>query len=182
MSNPANTPLAFMTVMYRPFPIEAGNVVGLASSMEGVFLMVLTFQSRKRLRWIFRGMRRRPYVAYCVGIMWTFVFAFSSFSNFGILARQRCQVLPFFLALLCLPQWSREGTLSVEEAVAARDTAPPELDPDAPLPSGPYDDTPLVDQREVRAADRDPYADADFDWDPYRRFHDRPNVPHRDDG
>jgi len=32
-----------------------------------------------------------------------FVFAFSSIANFGILARERTQVLPFFLVLLAVP-------------------------------------------------------------------------------
>ena len=68
MSNPANTPLAFVTVIYRPFPIEASSVVALVSSMEGVFLLVLTWRSRSRLRSLFRSMRREPYVAYCVGV------------------------------------------------------------------------------------------------------------------
>jgi hypothetical protein len=32
-----------------------------------------------------------------------FVFAFSSIGNFGIMTRQRTQVFPFVLVLLCLP-------------------------------------------------------------------------------
>lgn len=141
MSNPANAPMAFVTVLFRPFPGEGGGGVGLVSSAEGVFLFVVMCRSWRRILSVPRSMRRQPYIAYCVGIMWTFIFAFSAFSNFGILARQRCQVLPFFLALLCLPVWSREGVISVEEAIAARD---------APAPH--------------------PHADADLDVDPYERF------------
>jgi hypothetical protein len=34
-----------------------------------------------------------------------FVYAFSSFSNFGLLARQRVQALPFLLVLYALPEY-----------------------------------------------------------------------------
>lgn len=170
MSNPANAPLAFVTVLFRPFPGEGGSGVGLASSAEGVFLFVLMCRSWRRVLSVPRYMRRRPYVAYCVGIMWTFIFAFSAFSNFGILARQRCQVLPFFLALLCLPQWSREGLISGEEALAARDA--PARDPRADKGPDPLSADPAPSDAPSRAAPAtfDPYADADLDFDPYERF------------
>jgi hypothetical protein len=32
-----------------------------------------------------------------------FVFAFSTIANFGILARERTQLLPFFMVLLAIP-------------------------------------------------------------------------------
>ena len=168
MSNPLNTPLAIATVLFRPFPFEAGSAIALASSFEGVFLVVLTFRSRSRLKAIPRFMRRTPYVAYCFGTMMTFIFAFSSFSNFGILSRQRTQVLPFFLALICIPEWNREGTLSAEEALVARDEPVPDSpaaepsdlrDPEVPMSGGP--------------AAPDPYKAFEDDRDPYARFRDR---------
>jgi len=159
MSNPANTPMAFVTVIYRPFPFESSSVIALISSLEGVFLLVLTWRSRGRLRSLFRSMRRDPYVAYCVGVLLTLVYAFSAFSNFGILSRQRTQVLPFFLALLCIPQWSREGVIPVEEAIAARDEG---------APTG-YDDTPVDPYRGTAdPSSHDPYAAHDVGNDPYR--------------
>ena len=36
-----------------------------------------------------------------------FIWAFSGFGNFGILARQRVLMLPFFLVLLALPDRRR---------------------------------------------------------------------------
>ena len=114
-------------------------------------------------------MRRQPYVAYCVGLIVAFIYAFSSFSNFGILARQRCQMLPFFLALLCLPEWSREGVISAEEALTGRDESP------APSHAGdetssPYADTPQSGPRLGAVESDDPYAGADDAFDPYERF------------
>ena len=103
-NNPANFPLATLTILYRPFPFEVGNVQSLLSAGEGVFLMWLTWQSRRRLRNLWNQMRYSPYVSYALGIVLAFIYAFSAFSNFGILARQRVQVMPFFLVLLCLPE------------------------------------------------------------------------------
>ena len=172
MSNPANAPLAIVTVLFRPFPFEASSPVSAASAFEGVFLIVLTWQARKRLRSLGRLMRRQPYVAYCMGITVTFIFAFSAFSNFGILARERCQVLPFFLALLCVPLWQREGVISIEDALAGR------VEPaKTPLVDGvpsPYAD--VTDEGRLTVTDDvpDPYA-ADPGYDPYRRFREPPD-------
>jgi hypothetical protein len=158
----ANPPLALATVLYRPFPFEASSVVALATAAEGVFLFVLTVKSLRRLASIPRQMRRAPYVAYSLGILVTFVYAFSAFSNFGILARQRCQVMPFFLVLLCLPEWRREGVISVDEAVRARDT--PSRFEVEPAPD-PY----AANEAEVREV-IDPYAGLAVERDPYERF------------
>jgi hypothetical protein len=164
MSNPANAPLAIVTVLFRPFPIEASNVVSAASAFEGVFLMVLLWKSRRRVRSVFRSMRRDPYIAYCMGVVLTFIYAFSAFSNFGILARQRCQVLPFFLVVVCLPEWHREGVISEDEALAGRDETPRD----------PFADEPAIDpyRRSATAGSPDPYAGVGLEWDPYREFAD----------
>ena len=172
MSNPANAPLAIATVLFRPFPFEASSPVSAASGFEGVFLMVLVWRARKRLRGLARQMRRQPYVAYCMGITLTFIFAFSAFSTFGILARQRVQVLPFFLALLCIPVWQREGVVSPEEALAGRVE---------PARNARIDDAPplyeeATDEGRLTESDGgpDPYA-ADPGYDPYRRFREPPD-------
>jgi len=161
-TNPLKYPLAAATVLFRPFPFEVGNPIAALTALEGVFLIVLAVRERARLRSIGRQMRRSPYVAYCLGTVLMFIYAFSALSNFGILARQRCQVLPFFLVLLCLPRWEREGFVSTDEAIAGRDV------PAAPIPDlvapSPYD------LRVDRADSGDPYAGADLGTDPYERF------------
>jgi hypothetical protein len=48
-------------------------------------------------------MRASPYVTFAVVYVGGFIWAFSGFGNFGILARQRVLMLPFFLVLLALP-------------------------------------------------------------------------------
>ena len=95
-------PRATVTVLFRPFPWEAGNLQALVSSAEGLVLLGLFYLGRRRLYALPRHLRN-PYVvaslAYCV----FFIIAFSSFGNFGILVRQRVQVFPFVLVLLALP-------------------------------------------------------------------------------
>ena len=116
VNTPIDLPYATTTVLFRPFPWETHNGQTIVTSLEGLFLIVLTIRGWRRLRSIPRALRREPYVAYCLGITLTFVYAFSSFSNFGILARQRCQVLPFFLVLICLEQYKRKDPLRLDGA------------------------------------------------------------------
>ncbi len=108
VNTPIDLPYATITVLFRPFPWEAHNGQALFTSFESVFLIWLGIKGWRRLRAIPRIARRESYVAYCIGITLTFVYAFSSFSNFGILARQRCQVMPFFLVLLCLNELKKK--------------------------------------------------------------------------
>jgi len=150
VNTPLDLPLATVTVLFRPFPWEAHNAPAIGTSAEGVFLIWLSWRSRRRLLNIPRFMRREPYVAYCVGYLFVFVFAFSSFSNFGILARQRAQVMPAFLVMLCLPERRRASHKRIDPT--ALDTSGAPLyptgtgdDPYAALhegPPNPYADPP----------------------------------------
>jgi hypothetical protein len=102
--DPSRLPQALINVMFRPFPWQATNVQALISSVEGVFLLVLLLASWRRLATAVMSLLRRPYVVLCGVYTLLFVFGFSSFSNAGILVRQRVQVLPFVLAVVCLPR------------------------------------------------------------------------------
>jgi hypothetical protein len=117
ISNPVLAPVAFVTVIFRPFPTEAHTVRALISAVEGLFLLVLTIQ---RLPWIvfaFRRVRRQPYVLMAAIYIALFVFAFSSIGNFGILARQRSMVLPVYAVLLSLkPRSEAEAEVEPESA------------------------------------------------------------------
>jgi hypothetical protein len=102
VNTPLDFPYAALTVLFRPWPWEAHNMQAAGTSLEGVFIIYLMVKGRRRLLALPRALRREAFTAYCLGITLTFIYAFSAFSNFGILARQRCQVMPFFLALICL--------------------------------------------------------------------------------
>jgi hypothetical protein len=100
---PFDLPLATVTVLFRPLLIDAHNVQALAASVEGTFLIVLCLI---RWRWLLAAgklLRRRPYVMVALVYTLLFVIGFSSVANFGILARERVQVLPMLLVLMCVP-------------------------------------------------------------------------------
>jgi hypothetical protein len=101
--SPAQLPAAIATVLFRPFPFEANNAQALAASLEAAFLLCLLVI---RYRWVWNALKRmrdRPYIAFAAAYTGIFIVAFASFPNFGLLARERVQVLPFFLLFLAIP-------------------------------------------------------------------------------
>lgn len=102
--NPIKFPAAAFTVLYRPVPIESHSGQELATSIEGVVLIVMTIKTWKRSVRAIRNSRRYPYFAYAFVAILVFVFAFSGISNFGILARQRTVIEPLLLVFLTLPK------------------------------------------------------------------------------
>jgi hypothetical protein len=101
--SPAQLPEATATVLFRPFPFEANNAQAMLASLESLFLLAL---SLLRYRWIWHALKRlrvRPYIAFAAVYTGVFIVAFASFPNFGLLARERVQVLPFYLLFLSIP-------------------------------------------------------------------------------
>lgn len=94
---------AIGAVLFRPWPFEANNPQALFASMEGLTLLGLTALSLRRLASLPRQAIRTPYVAFALVYSLIFVWAFASIGNFGNIARQRVQLLPFVLVLLAIP-------------------------------------------------------------------------------
>ncbi|MEO1064391.1 MAG: hypothetical protein AAFZ07_23475 [Actinomycetota bacterium] len=105
--NPLQYPWAVVTVLIRPFPTEASNGQMLFTSLEGFALILLIGLSLVRVGSIRSLMRERPYLVFALFYVAMFCFAFAAMGNFGILARQRVQVLPFLFVLLVLPSASK---------------------------------------------------------------------------
>lgn len=103
ISSPVDIPGAVVTVLFRPFPFEAHNVQMFVQSLEGLLLIYLTVRAWPQLRRLPRVLRRTPYVTFSFVYTLAFIWAFSGFGNFGILARQRVLMIPFFVVLLALP-------------------------------------------------------------------------------
>lgn len=130
-------PRDLITVLFRPFPFEVHNVQALLSALEGTALMVLFILSWPRLRTVAKRIFKQPYVTFCVTYAVLFCFVFSTFQNFGILARERVMVYPLILVLLALPltgvrraRWQRTvlweaPTPPDGEAASERDRAAP---------------------------------------------------------
>jgi len=100
VQNVGQLPMAFVTVLFRPFPTEARSALPLVISVEGTFLLLLTARSWRRVLRGLRAVRRTPYLGLCTLATLMFVVIFANFANFGILARERVQVFPFALAFL----------------------------------------------------------------------------------
>jgi hypothetical protein len=104
VSSPIDMPLATLTVLYRPLPLEASSPQEILTGMEGAALLLLTIRAFRRSLRALRYSRDFPYLLYCVGAILMFIIAFSGFSNFGLLARQRGVIQPLFLVFLSLPK------------------------------------------------------------------------------
>ena len=105
--SPGEFPEAVMTVLFRPFPWEAGNAQALVASVEGTILALLFVVSLPRLARLPRLLVTTPYLVFALSYSLMFVFAFSSVGNFGIITRQRTQVFPLILVLLAIPLATR---------------------------------------------------------------------------
>ena len=122
----ADLPMDLVTVLFRPFPFEVHNVQALLAALEGSILMLLFILSWPRLRTIAKRLATQPYITFCITYIVLFCFIFSSFQNFGILARERVMVYPFVIALLALPMLEIRNTVrrrAILHARAADDAA-----------------------------------------------------------
>lgn len=108
---------AAVTVLFRPLPFETDNLQGLATALEGVLLLVVGYFSIPRLRLLPKALLNTPYVAWAFTYTAAFIFAFASIGNFGILARQRAQVLPVLFVLLTLEGTGRTDSESEQGEV-----------------------------------------------------------------
>jgi hypothetical protein len=110
LNSPARAPAAVVTVLFRPFVFETHNLQSLLAAMEGTALLIFCVL---RFRWAWaamRSLRRQPYVVFCLVYCVLFIVAYSSFANFGLLARERVQVYPMLLVLFSIPPSMVERT------------------------------------------------------------------------
>ena len=103
-NSPLQYPGAAFTVLFRPTILEATNAQNIAAGAETTLLLGIVFVSWRRFKNLPSLAFRRPYTLLCLVYTGIFCFAWSAFANLGALARQRVQVWPFMLILLCLPQ------------------------------------------------------------------------------
>lgn len=105
VSGPQDLPAATLRVMFRPLIFEANSAATLISAIEGTALLLFTVWKIPQM-WRNRKMvRGNPLLLLSFFYTGGFIIAFSSILNLGIMARQRVQILPFFLALLVTLGW-----------------------------------------------------------------------------
>jgi hypothetical protein len=103
--NPFTPPgfvLAIVTVNFRPFPWEAGGPLPAVAAMEGIALVVILIANRRSILAGLRTWRSNGMVILAVGSFLSISVILSVLANFGLLARQRTQVLPFLFMLPCM--------------------------------------------------------------------------------
>jgi hypothetical protein len=99
---PAGLPVAVVTVNFRPFPWEAGGALPAIAALEGVFLIALVVRRRTQIWQGLATWRSNGMVITALLTWFSFSVILASLPNFGLLARQRTQVLPFLFMLLCM--------------------------------------------------------------------------------
>lgn len=107
VQNPLDLPEATLRVLFRPLPHEAHNPAAMLSALEGALLLAMVIWRFPSLWENIKFVRRYPYLLFALIYTGEFVVAFSAVFNLGILARQRTQVMPLFLALLVGLGWQR---------------------------------------------------------------------------
>lgn len=99
----ADIPAAFVSVLFRPWPFEARGPLMLAAAIEGTaLLMLLTWTVARRFRLLVRRCRESPYALFVLLHVALFSLVFSNIGNFGLLVRQRTQVLALLLVPIAL--------------------------------------------------------------------------------
>lgn len=89
-----------VTVLFRPFPWETHNPQMLLTSLESMVWLGLVWYRRETLWERLTGMVKDPWLVFVFLYSLVTILAFTSFANFGIIARQRVMVLPFVLMLI----------------------------------------------------------------------------------
>lgn len=100
-NSPLEYPQAFFTVMFRPMPYEARSATQFLSALESLVLFAAVIVWRRRIYSAVGRILTVPFLRFSVLYTLAFAFAWSSIGNLGIMARQRVQVLPFLLILIC---------------------------------------------------------------------------------
>jgi hypothetical protein len=125
-TNPLGYAQAAVTVLFRPFPTETGGLEQTAAALEAFALWCLVVVGWRRLATIPGRLRREPYVAFALFYLAMFIFAFGTIGNFGVLARQRSQLIPFVFVLISLTAvYRRPGGSAPERSGNARSTSLP---------------------------------------------------------
>jgi len=98
---PLGVIMAYVNILFRPFLFEAHNVMSLFSAVEVTALWVFAFRRRRRIAYALRNWKKDRFLR--IGVPMTLLYVLMiglTFSNLGIIARQRVLVMPFLFALL----------------------------------------------------------------------------------
>lgn len=100
--NPIYLPQGAVTVLLRPFPWETDSSLQLLASLESVLLAAFLVVRVASLTTALARGRTTPFLLYSWVLVLLYAATFSSFSNFGVIVRQRSLVLPALFVLIAV--------------------------------------------------------------------------------
>lgn len=110
--NPVRTivdvPGAVALVLFRPFLFEATELQHFLAAAETTLILLLSVWKLPAMIRNWRQWRNNAYLVFCTLYTLAFAVAFSVVRNLGIIARQRGQVLAFFLAVVIGLGWNEK--------------------------------------------------------------------------
>jgi hypothetical protein len=137
VGSPSQLPLAIVTVLFRPLIHEGRSPQVILSALEGTALLLITIWKLPTMWRNKRWLREKPFPLLTFFYTGGFIIGFSAILNLGILARQRVQVLPMFLALIIGLGWD-EAKGEDEAEIARPDRRAPRQPPEKrPEPAAP---------------------------------------------
>lgn len=115
-----DVPFAVVTVLFRPFPWEVRTAPQLLASVEAVVIFAtvvgtLRGLAKRRLRFV-----PSPLVPMSATFTLLFCLAFASIGNFGLLVRERMQVLPLVVLLVFSVRPTASGTVRRHHSARSR--------------------------------------------------------------
>jgi hypothetical protein len=111
-----DVPAALALVLFRPFIFEASQVQHLLAAAETTLVLLLTVWKLPAMLRNWGQWRRNAYLVFCTLYTVGFAIVFSVVRNLGIIARQRGQVLAFFLAVVIGLGWNESRKAIRERA------------------------------------------------------------------
>jgi len=105
VSGPADVPGAILLVLFRPLFLEATELQHFFAAAETTMILGLTVWKFPAVLRNWRLWRRNGYMVFSTVYVLGFSIAFSVVRNLGIIARQRGQVLAFFLCFVIGLGW-----------------------------------------------------------------------------
>lgn len=118
-------PAAIFAALFRPFILEANNIVMLLSSIENLILLGFTIQVliKTKIIGFFRIISKHHFLTF--SIIFSIFFAFSvgiSTSNFGSLVRYKVPCIPFYVTSLFVIRHIRKKELEQKENIVQYST------------------------------------------------------------
>jgi hypothetical protein len=137
VTGPLDVPGAVVLALFRPLASEATEIQHLFAAAETTFLLGLTIWKLPHILRSWRNWRPNGYIVFSTVYVIGYAIAFSVVRNLGIIARQRGQVLAFFLCVLIGLGWpagrSRDRSkrdLRASSLPSAHREAPPPRHPE----------------------------------------------------